>query len=243
MKRITTSVFLLLCSFLVFAETPPSINKLQRILNPATPATAPASQPVSVSPAAYNVCPDVCENNMMLLRKLEGTQCIAKASASCFPYRCTADGKICNTSCINDSTCQAEAHCENGACVAGKKEQRSCQNDAVVIQRLEGQTNIYEEVIPCFPYRCNLNNTRCYVACQNNLACANGAVCNPQLKQCVPYVYRCENDGQSPNIIGPDGKVTSCSPYLCKGGFCTSKCYVATDCAEGYVCDNGTCLK
>lgn len=245
MNQAILGMCLLLFSALAFAETPPAVIKLQRMITPATPAAAPAQQPQSVTPAVSNLCPNVCENNMMLLRKLEGPQCVAQASSSCFPYRCTNDGKICNTSCMNDSACQAGAHCVNGACVAGNKEQRSCQNDAVLIQRQEGQTVIYDEVIPCFPYRCNASNTRCYIGCQNNLACANGAVCHPQLKQCVPFSYRCESEGGSPNIISADGKVTSCSPYLCKGGVCTSRCSVATDCdhAKGYVCDNGVCLK
>lgn len=247
MNRTIVGICCLLLSALVFAETPLLGPKLQRVITPATPATGTATPLPTVSPAISNLCPNVCEKNMMLTRKLEGAQCVAQTSSSCFPYSCAYDGKLCNTSCTNDAACQAGAHCDNGMCVAGSNLQRSCKNDAVLIQRRSGSGMIQavhpEEVIPCFPYGCDAANSRCLMECQSNSACANGAVCNPQLKQCVPFAYRCELDGGSPNIVTPDGKLTSCSPYLCKGGVCNSRCAVATDCDKGYVCDNGICLK
>jgi hypothetical protein len=245
MNRTIVGICCLLLSALVFAETPLTGPKLQRVITPATPVTGAAAPLPTVSPAISNVCPNVCEKNMMLTRKLEGTQCVAQTSSSCFPYSCTYDGKLCNTMCANDSACQAGAHCDNGMCIAGSNLQRSCKNDAVFIQRRSGSGMIQavhpEEVIPCFPYRCDAANSRCLLECQNNSACASGAVCNPQLKQCVPLSYSCASEYRSSNIISADGKLTSCSPYQCKGGVCTSICSVADDCAVGNICDNGIC--
>jgi hypothetical protein len=45
------------------------------------------------------------------------------------------------------------------------------------------------------------------------------------------------------NVLGADGSVSSCSPYLCQAGRCDTSCNSVEDCAPPFVCDrDGKCI-
>jgi hypothetical protein len=60
----------------------------------------------------------------------------------------------------------------------------------------------------------------------------------------MPAFSRC--DKNNPNwLVLPDGTVSACDPYMCRGNTCMFNCAASTDCVKGFVCDTmyGRCIK
>ena len=58
--------------------------------------------------------------------------------------------------------------------------------------------------------------------------------------------YVCAGDtpfDKKKNVLGADGSVSSCSPYLCQAGRCDTSCESVADCAAPFLCDrSGKCV-
>ena len=122
-----------------------------------------------------------------------------------------------------DGTTCGEARCENGL-VSGDV----CNGSGSC---LSGTTN-------CAPYDCTA--TGCYDSCTDDDQCAEGFECGAT-DECIPTTgLECSADGLQ--LVKKDGTpVARCHPFLCQGGRCPDVCTSTSECADGHVCDSGTC--
>ncbi len=139
-------------------------------------------------------------------------------SPSCAPYACSGTSASCATSCTDDSSCVAAAHCKipagstTGTCVPDLAPGSICTSSS---QCASGA---------CIDGYCC--NSTCSGGCS---ACsvANGASANGTC------------------TILPKGAAgtPSCSPFLCGGaGACPTTCIADTDCISESRCVGGTCI-
>jgi hypothetical protein len=86
---------------------------------------------------------------------------------------------------------------------------------------------------PCGAYTCD-GTTQCRTACAADADCATGYRCSSDDK-CVPTSSAtCIDDV---TLKAPDGKTSSCAPFLCSGSACRTTCASLADCAPGFACD------
>jgi len=222
------------------------ISQQASAADPVSPVT-PIASPHSVqAPPIPILCPNACENGMMIQRKLDSGTCKPVSVASCFPFRCNGGRALCNTTCEHSSECATGAYCDTATkqCVAGNNCPSKCSGDMMVDYVRKGMMCVQDRITSCFPYGCNQPSGTCGYACMSDQQCAHGAMCSTTAKSCMPAFSRCDKDAER-LLVHPDGTTTACDPYMCRGNTCMSNCAVTTDCAPGFVCDSmvGRCIK
>lgn len=190
-----------------------------------------------------NLCPAKCERGITYVNKRgRNNRCELVRTIPCFPYKCSSPKPFCNAICANDSFCAPGAICDpvTHTCTVEKSCDNLCTNGFLAVREKKGGQCTAKFKYSCYPYKCDvLEPTRCYSDCTNDHRCAPGAVCDPRTKQCIHLTYQCSGENNE-EIIGSDGTSTSCVPYVCKAGKCTSTCVATAQCAQGYYCDRDT---
>ncbi len=101
--------------------------------------------------------------------------CAALAPVKCGEYAC--DTTACKTSCSGDSDCANGYACSSSTCVpSGAK----CSDDLSQSIGSDGATK------QCAPYLCSSTNGTCAISCADSSECADGNICDPASKACVP---------------------------------------------------------
>lgn len=112
---------------------------------------------------------------------------------------------------------------------------------AEILQPAVGNQCVVAYALPCFPNTCDAQGAACRVTqCQGDRDCAPGARCNPTNGLCAPIAYYCSSPT---TITGSNGAQESCSPYQCVAGGCKPYCSNNGECASGYSCSGGHCVK
>jgi hypothetical protein len=116
-----------------------------------------------------------------------------------------------------------------------------CVNGMAEVQQYLGNQCVAAYAVPCFPNACDPQGITCRVTqCMSDNDCGTGAVCNLANGHCAPIAYFCSDTF---NIEETNGQVRSCAPYKCIAGGCRASCQQPGDCAQGYSCNAGRCVK
>ena len=116
-----------------------------------------------------------------------------------------------------------------------------CVNGMAEIQQYIGNQCAVAYAVPCFPNTCDANGVTCRVTqCSSDHDCAPGASCNVTNGLCAPIAYFCRD---AFTIEASNAQENSCSPYQCLAGSCKQTCSSNGECAPGYSCNAGRCVK
>jgi MYXO-CTERM domain-containing protein len=176
-----------------------------------------------------------------------GGQCeacnVAPNEGTCVPVtgapvgsrpQCKGDDPECGGSCdgVNRTACATPP--SGQACGTP-----SCSGEGASVSECDGKGTCVAESVSCSPFSCGTD--ACNETCTDIDDCAQGFTCNPTTGNCVPSAGKCLADGVTLET-GP-GETKNCSPYRCQGGECTDPCVTSSQCANGFACDQGQCVK
>lgn len=138
--------------------------------------------------------------------------------------------------------CAADAHCSSRFCTDGVCCKVRCQGacdacgDDGTCAPITGPAS--KNHGSCAPYGACVAGT-CANLCANDTYCDDAHVCDPQSFSCVEPKSKCEGD----EVVDLSSAArTSCAPYKCSRGSCTTRCATSDGCAAGSLCDQGSCV-
>jgi hypothetical protein len=137
----------------------------------------------------------------------------------------------------NGQVCTVSGDCASAFCVDGVCCESACNDPCSTCTDEPGKCLPSVLSSPgrpsCAPARCNGQDLACPARCDKDEECADGYGCDSETGQCVAGAL-CANPrtARAPNRV-----LTDCTPYLCRGGACSTRCESITDCAFPAVCD------
>jgi hypothetical protein len=179
------------------------------------------------------------------LRVCDGAGACRAVTRACAPFLCDAAGLACRTTCTVDTDCTAGAFCAGGVCKTRRPDGAACTKPE-----------------QCLSASC-VDGVCCDVPCAGRCQACTAAKKGGGVDGNCGFVA----DGADPEAEcgGPlckddraegthvcDGKgacravsTTACTPFACdaSGTACRGSCSADADCASGYRCDAGACVR
>ncbi|MEZ4395006.1 MAG: nidogen-like domain-containing protein [Polyangiales bacterium] len=190
--------------------------------------------------------------------------CPEESTAPCAPYACGATA--CLTSCKSNDGCAMGSACIGGTCQgrrpnggmctdANECESGNCVDGVCCNTACNGQCeacDVSGSLGTCTPATGAPHGTRtactgtgdCAGACDgmNTAACTfPGASTTCGMASCAAGVATAAPTCDGMGACGM-AMTTNCGPYTCGDTGCRTMCSQASDCAEGYTCENAACV-
>lgn len=146
---------------------------------------------------------------------------------------CAGEGTECEGTCgSNPTQCDYEQKsCGAFVCAEGVENGGTCS--------IETEGECTPSTKSCDAFACDEAGERCFTTCTDTEQCAAGAICRTD-GSCAA-VSSAECDGAI--LVEPNGNPVDCSPFICSGAACLTRCVSVDDCVAGKVCDEaGACI-
>ncbi|MFH2005415.1 MAG: S1 family peptidase [bacterium] len=168
-------------------------------------------------------------------------------------FDCTCD-TACASECAGDDMCiqglglpcSAPDECESGFCVDGVCCNNACAGQCEACDRAAamGACGAVTGVPHGSRPPCTSDGSVCGGQCSGT----NRDACDYPGPESPCRALGCEN-GTATLLTACDGagscppsETVSCSPYLCNGDLCATRCASSADCADGYTCADNACV-
>ena len=198
--------------------------------------------------------------------------CVLSAGTACTPFICSQSTGSCLTTCGSHEECAPEYYCTNAICVPQLSNGVACSNSEQCLSGfcVEGvccDQACSERCKSCIGNKTGGNNGVCENVLEGTVdpkmfceassnpcgpdgTCTAAGTCTmtqPADTQCGAFT--CDGDVLVRHICDGFGLCitddTSCAPFACSDVMdtCGTGCTNSDECAEGFYCDNSTCLE